>query len=161
MHEIWVQIVNYPLYEVSNYGRIRKISTGRILVGSNSGYTKTCTLSHNGRVKNVVLKQLVAEYFLEPPMHYDMIPLQLDGDYLNCEAGNLMWAHKSDIYWLGSMKREGQTNILDLNVEIIEIEEVYANCFAAAARLDGFARVVDASCRNQGHIYKGFTFRWV
>lgn len=63
--EIWKPVVGYEgIYDVSSYGRIRRVSTGLILAGSLSANYPYVVLCMNGLEKNWRIHVLVANAFL-------------------------------------------------------------------------------------------------
>ncbi|AQT27670.1 HNH homing endonuclease [Enterococcus phage EF-P10] len=68
MKENWKVIKGYPLYEVSDLGRVRRISTGKVLKQSNNidGY-KVVTLYNNKVPRQFRVHRLVAMEFIPNP----------------------------------------------------------------------------------------------
>ena len=87
--EQWKVIEEHPYYEVSNYGRIRKIKTGKILICDNQKGYKIFSTKHNGIKFQCTVHRLVANYFIENPKGYDCINhincIRNDNNYLNLE----------------------------------------------------------------------------
>lgn len=102
IREEWKEIKGHPLYEVSDFGRIRswhynrwgKAETERILTPATrkDGY-KSIQLGRAG--KPTLLHRLVAEAFIPNP---DNLPCVLhgDNDRSNNFASNLRWGTQSD-----------------------------------------------------------------
>lgn len=66
--EIWKQSISFPLYEVSSFGRLRRISTGYILNPrmNNGGYKEVIIpVVCGGKRKTVKIHRLIAEIFCE------------------------------------------------------------------------------------------------
>ena len=67
--EIWKQSISFPLYEVSSFGRLRRMSTGHILNPrlNNGGYREatTLTVTPGTAYKAAKIHRLVAEVFCE------------------------------------------------------------------------------------------------
>ena len=92
--EQWKTIIEHPYYEISNYGRIKKIKTGRILRGSSEreGYVHFTT-KYEGIVFRSTVHRLVCKYFIDNPNNYDCI------NHINCNRRdnhylNLEWCTK-------------------------------------------------------------------
>lgn len=89
--ELWKPVSGLDNYEVSNYGRVRNVNTGRILKGSqnNHGYWRY-DLSIDG--KRVVKSghRLVADAFIEPVEGKDFVNHK-DGCKTNNFFENLEW----------------------------------------------------------------------
>ena len=92
MMENWKVIDGYPAYEVSDLGRVRRISTGKVLKQSNNvdGY-KVVTLYSNKVPRQFRVHRLVATAFIP---NYEDKPVvnHLDEVVYNNEASNLEWA---------------------------------------------------------------------
>lgn len=92
MPERWKTINRFPEYSVSDHGRIRNDTTGRILALSENQYG----LVHVGMFQDGVqyhrsVPLLVAKAFLpQSPGPFDT-PINLDGDRHNNRLENLMW----------------------------------------------------------------------
>jgi len=94
--EQWKVITEHPYYEVSNYGKIRKIKTGRVLniKANQKGYIQFNT-KHNGIIFKSTVHRVVAKYFIENPnpIEYDCIN-HIDCDRTNNHYANLEWCNK-------------------------------------------------------------------
>lgn len=96
MEEIWRKIDGYENYSVSSEGRVRNDKTGKILKGINNGKGyKYVTLCKNGKKKNFLVHQLVAQVFL---LNHENKPFV---DHINCVRGdnraeNLRWCSQKD-----------------------------------------------------------------
>ncbi len=90
--ELFLTIVDYPFYEVSDLGRVRNIRTNRILspIVNNRGWAMV-NLHAQGRQRMVTLSRLVATMFLGPPEPPRESVVNLDGDRMNNRAQNLEW----------------------------------------------------------------------
>ena len=92
MEEIWKPVIGYEnYYEVSNFGRVRRIQTGRILKGSTDydGYSLV-GLYLNQKVRMFRRHRLVAQAFIPNPDNKSEVN-HIDGDKLNNFVGNLEW----------------------------------------------------------------------
>lgn len=65
--EIWRPILGYPLYKVSNLGRVKNINTGTIMKGKKGHSYYRITLSNKNKQKDFYVHRLVAEAFLPNP----------------------------------------------------------------------------------------------
>lgn len=105
MEKEWRIIKEAPNYEVSNYGDVRNIKTGRCLAGSvdKDGYPRVQlgTKDENGKSKKITRfrHRLAAEAFLPNPNGYKIINHKdetRDNSYVGCaelnyEDSNLEW----------------------------------------------------------------------
>jgi hypothetical protein len=62
--ESWRQVVGFPGYEVSEHGRVRRSSSGRVLRGRPTNHYLSVCLSVRGHVEQRLVHRLVAEAFL-------------------------------------------------------------------------------------------------
>ena len=96
--EIWRDIASSDgLYEISNKARVRNKQTNRILTAfiNTQGY-KQVTLTINKKQKKVLVHRVLAEAFLiNPNPSKNMVVCHLDGDPLNLDLTNLVWATQS------------------------------------------------------------------
>lgn len=88
--EIWKPIPELKGYSVSNKGRVRKDSTGQIMVLSkNGGYCRITVSKH--------VHRLVAEAFLKKPADKNKCWVDhIDGNRSNNDVSNLRWVTPSE-----------------------------------------------------------------
>jgi len=91
--EQWKLIQEHPYYEISNYGRVRKIKTGKVLSCANNEGYKIFNTKHNGIQFKCKVHRLVAIYFIENREGYDCIN-HIDCDRSNNHYLNLEWCTK-------------------------------------------------------------------
>ena len=99
MQEEWRTIKEFPLFEVSNLGRVRRIKTGRLLKirmdkgkGAGSYIVRIC-LENKQYYRSVA--KLVAEAFIEEMPNPNSIVMYKDHDRSNLNIENLYWAERS------------------------------------------------------------------
>lgn len=90
MEEVWKKIPEFPIYSVSNLGRVWNDRYGRELQTNpnNFGHMRV-TLREGGIAHTVSVALLVAEAFVEPPDELSDHVILLDGDLRNVSAYNL------------------------------------------------------------------------
>ena len=87
--EEWKQIRTLPEYEISNKGRVRKRSTGQIMVLSYNGGDARITISKH-------IHRLVAEAFIDKPDETRTWVDHIDGNRSNNDVSNLRWVTPSE-----------------------------------------------------------------
>jgi len=90
--EIYANITGFPKYQISTFGNIKNVRTGRILKPGidGAGYYKV-TLRNNGYSSNKNIHKLVASEFLENPDSKNCVD-HIDRDKTNNHILNLRWA---------------------------------------------------------------------
>lgn len=94
---IWKDIKGYEgLYQVSNDGRVKRISTNRIsnIIIDSRGYSKKA-ITLNGETRQYAVHRLVAETFIENPLNKSEVN-HIDGNKLNNCVENLEWVTRSE-----------------------------------------------------------------
>jgi hypothetical protein len=130
MEEVWKPISDFPGYSVSDEGRVRNDESGRIMavrVNQNG-------VAYVGMTRNFVqltrgLALLVAEAFIPHRAMLD-VPINRDGDRLNCRADNLEWRN----HWF-AMQYFKQVKKIDRNhcpVQDLDSGRLYISPLEAA-----------------------------
>ena len=90
--EMWVDVKDYPNYEVSNLGKCRKKKTG-LLIGYKDNTEKTIKvqLRNNDGIIRTTLANIIAKSFEVPNPYKLHYAKSLDGDKFNCRLDNLSW----------------------------------------------------------------------
>jgi hypothetical protein len=93
VEEAWLEVVEFPGYSVSNWGRVRNDFTGRVLTllrnqhGVSHVGMNRCGVQYKRGVARLVADRFLPKNTLDP---FDT-PMHLDGDVTNNEASNLIW----------------------------------------------------------------------
>lgn len=165
-HEIerWVHLRDYPMYEVSSFGRVRNIATGRVLKNNKNNFDNyTVALRHQGAtfVKSVA-RLVLMEFAGDPPTNSENpTPMHLDHDRSNCAASNLVWRPRwFSIQYMREWKAGPQT---DANVKVIDLRtaQVYDNAWTAAHQLGTLERFIVANAdlnRNDPDHYSNWSW---
>ena len=93
INECWRSIDGYMNYQVSNVGRVRNVSTGKILkqVFDKDGYY-FLNLYKDGVAKNHRVHKLVAHEFIpQPDTNTQLVVDHIDRNKLNNQITNLRW----------------------------------------------------------------------
>ena len=93
INECWRSIDGYMNYQVSNVGRVRNVSTGRILKQRDNarGYF-IVGLYKDGDVKNYKVHKLVAHEFIpQPDTNTTLVVDHIDRNKANNQVTNLRW----------------------------------------------------------------------
>jgi hypothetical protein len=94
---MWKPIINYEdIYEINEYGEIRRIDSNHILKPylNNKGY-KCISLNKNGISTKFLIHRLVAIHFIPNPNEYPIV-LHLDNNKINTYYLNLKWGTYSE-----------------------------------------------------------------
>ena len=94
--EVWLEIEGYPSYKVSNQGRVKNVTNGRVLRlhDDGRGYWQV-GLSRGGVKTNFKVHRLVCWAFHGAPRPGQEVA-HLDGNRRNARAENLVWASRSE-----------------------------------------------------------------
>lgn len=107
MEEIWKDIVGFEkYYQVSNLGRIKTKSTGKVRKqGITRGYP-SFTFQIKGKAYNLTVHRIVAKAFIPNPNNYEVVNHK-DGNKTNNNVDNLEWCttqhNVREAYRLGLM----------------------------------------------------------
>lgn len=92
--EVWLPVLDYEgLYEASNMGRVRRVSTGLILSVENQQQKYlNVSLCKDGDVKSARLHRVVLSAFCGPEPFEGAEAAHNNGDTRDCRLTNLRWA---------------------------------------------------------------------
>ena len=166
--EIWKPIKDFPIYEVSNKGRIKSIARDSSKqktkiyeaipemalspILDNSGYL-IVGLCNNGRVITRRIHRIVAETFIENLENKPIVD-HVDRNRSNNIVENLRWASESENSTNGS------------GAEVIVIfpngDSIKYNSIVEASKATGYSPTsITIHCRRKSKPKNGYSFRWV
>jgi NUMOD4 motif/HNH endonuclease len=159
--EQWSVIDETPNYEVSNLGRVRNRSTGRLLKSSPNtrGYPKV-GLRVEGRDLTRSVHGLVARAFLEVAVSL-LEPNHKDGRKTNNSVENLEWVtHQQNMIHAAQngLLNPGHGGPPRIRVRIIETGEIFESVNACARAIDGHHGCILQCLDGRQSSHRGFTF---
>lgn len=133
--DTWVDIEDFPLYEVSDQGEIRNKRTGRVLKQHDNGRDSLfVVLRRDGGQVTRSVRRLVATAFFGPPFGDDVV-MPIDGDYYNNAADNLVY---KPMWFAIKMKRQRRRTqpVYDFRIREVQTGRIFDNSRHASEVLD-------------------------
>ena len=178
LDQIWKTIDNYGDYEVSNYGKVRRISYDgdkskeeqyklpyylkhRI---DKDGYFRY-TLCVKGKTKSFYAHRLVAQAFIPNPNNKPQVN-HIDGNKQNNYVDNLEWCtiQENNLHALRNGLRDMKNNKLSKQVEQYDMNGNLLNTFKSAndaKRITGLSQGhISECCRGEYKQYKGYVWKY-
>lgn len=151
--------IEYPKFEIDEYGNVRNAETKRIYKNSISktGYWHiTLPMGHRGKVKAIKIHKGVAETFIPNP---DNLPVvnHIDENKLNCHISNLEWTTykgNSVAYCKNASKKETYFNNRRLTYE--QAQDIRVKSKKCSIR--ELSRQYNISRKSITDIIKGITY---
>lgn len=161
--EEWRDAVGYEgLYEVSNYGKVRRIDTGAELRGNINSYGyRVVRLTRDRQAKDFKMHQLVAMAFI--PNNYGARTINhKDGDKENNFVENLEWCtprqnarHAVDVLGISTKSRP----VMQVSADG-ELMAVWANAYKASSTLGIAHMMISACCKGTAATAGNFVWRY-
>ena len=153
LKETWKTIKGFPNYEVSTYGNVRNVKTGRILkpVKNNRGYLQV-RLFNNGKSQSLLVHVLVSKAFL-PDTGYNPDGTIMVGHHQvnhrdECKTNNNLL----NLEWTDYKYNLAYSNMLK-KVQCIESGVVYESTASAEQELnltkDSVRHQINPKCLNK------------
>lgn len=168
--EIWEDIPNFEgIYQISNFGNVKNVSTGRILAKTYDGKGYRCSkLCKEGKRYYLLTHRLVAKCFLPNPYNYNLVNHK-DGNTDNCRADNLEWCNNSynvryrsvvkNNYYRDAKNDDKQNSISVCSMNNVGVPQAVFNSLADTGRkLSISQNTVRRSCRRNTPTAKGEQF---
>lgn len=156
--EEWSNVLGFLGYSVSNMGRVRNESTGRILTVLRNG-DGTCYVGLTKGRKQLrrSLALLVATAFVPKVsgrVEFDR-PLHLDGDQTNNRADNLVWRPH---WFMVQYYRQIKTGKIGSDIPVMETRkiEIFPNSYEAALAYGLLESQIIASLTTGTFVYPTF-----
>ena len=166
--ERWIEIADFPNYEVSSLGRVRNRDSGVILktyLNKQNGY-ETVRLWDGGRHVTKTIHRLVADTFYDGD-HSGHEVNHIDGDKTNNFVGNLEWCTSSENTrhairnGLFTPYRLPPNPHPRVKVRIVETGEEFDSLTDCADYIGGFKTAISACLRGVVKTHKGYHYELV
>lgn len=148
--ERWKPIREFPNYEVSDHGNIRRATSGRLLMQNPNQSGLMCVgLVREGKQFHRSVPRLVARAFLPTVSKQFDTPINLDGDRTNNHVDNLQWRPRWFAVLYHQQFRYPYEHPIDRPIQDLKTGEVSYNSFECATRYGLLERDVVQSILNR------------
>lgn len=148
--ERWKPIPEFPNYEVSDYGGIRRATSGRLLMQNPNQSGLMCVgLVRGGKQFHRSVPKLVARAFLPTIGAAFNTPINKDGNRENNRVENLAWRPRWFATQYHQQFRYPYEHPIDRPIQDLKTGEVSENSFACAVRYGLLEKDVVQSILNR------------
>lgn len=160
MKEVWKDIEEYEgLYQVSNLGRVKRVTTERILKGcrDSKGYLQV-NLCKQGCVSKKLIHRLAAQTFI-PNSENKVEVNHIDENKTNNRVDNLEWSTRKENCNHGTRNERIGISIIATNINTCESTEFYGTNECArqlGLHQQNITKVLKGKRRQTG----GYTFKY-
>ena len=164
MNEIWKDIEEYEgLYQVSNLGRVKRITTGRVLKsGKSKGGYPYVVLYKNNIASTKTVHRLVAQTFIPNPDNKPQVN-HIDEDKTNNMVSNLEWMTSKENINHGThnerMSKTKSIPIIATNIKTGKSQEFYGTN-ECARQLGLYQQSISAVLKGRLKQTGGYTFKY-
>lgn len=163
MSEIWKTIKNFPRYSVSNQGRVRNNSTGKILKYRTKEYFQVVlSQGKSSTRKDCQVHRLVAETFIPNPKGLPMVN-HIDGNRFNNNVNNLEWVTNREniVHAYRTLNRQMGFKRHKPSKKVIRVEDGKVfDSITDAARFCGFKNPNSISKHLKGVYQSACGYHW-
>lgn len=154
--EVWVEVVDYPDYAVSNLGRVMNRRTNYILRPRDNSYGYSRVgLRKDGRTFDVYVHHLVAKAFITG--YEDGVQIFHVLDNSDNHVNNLRFRKGARLGTLVRRPVRAQTR----RVRIVETNQVFLTVENCARYIEGDASSIYRVLRGERATHKGLTFEYL
>lgn len=161
--EIWAPVPGFPIYSVSNFGRVLNVDTDIIKLPhlNQHRHASVLLIDPDGRQCRKSIALLVANEFIPQPIRADFnTPIHLDMDPLNNHVANLSWRPRWFAIKYAMQFKDPIQYGLDAPVECVNTEEGFNNIRECAMRYGLLENEIIHSIHNGTPVFPSwFTFR--
>lgn len=154
--EQWKPIDEFPIYSVSNQGRVRNDKRNYILQGGydRDGYRQV-TISYNGKQYNRRICRLVALAFIPNPNSLQQVNHKDENKENDC-VHNLEWctAQYNNNYGHRTSKTRR-------SIQCIETKEIFEGIRLAARHINISHSTIRIACKNSNKTAGGYHWKYV
>lgn len=152
--EEWRTIKDFPDYEVSDYGNVRRSASGRLLALNTNQYGLVQVgMVRDGRQYHRSVPKLVARAFVPHPRGAFDTPINLDGDRRNNHRDNLTWRPRWFAVLYNRQFKSPYENSIELPIQDMKTNEVSQNSFECAVRYGLLEKDVVMSILNRTYAW--------